>query len=384
MRKPYSTIILVSLFLISALTMVTSVKVSPEPLATVTGRVLYNGRPISEFTTMPAVFWAFNESSGQAFTISPSYNPSNGVYSIPNIPPGEHIISVYVDAAEPFNGQIGLAGDFEWTQYSVIVPEGQSVVYQDLPVKRIIHLTSPVDNRAEVGYVGGPKDTYLLGAVVFRWDAIPEAAGYRVRITEYEEEPFRAVRGVLAVSTSNVSLKPNLPVSGENRFYMFDLSAVNSDGVEIAYLWVAYSNGYGFDYRFRIKELLLSILSPVNGSYSKSSAITVTWSASDSSIDHYEVKLDGGSWVDTGTTASHTFLGISDGSHMINVKAVDRFGNVKEAFVSFVINTSLIGGPGWIDDAALFGLIIVAVLGAITYAVKRKKKFPLPPPPPPS
>jgi len=72
----------------------------------------------------------------------------------------------------------------------------------------------------------------------------------------------------------------------------------------------------------------LVLYSPSNNSYTNETNITVTWTGSDNyGIDHYEVRLDGGDWIDKGTTTSHTFSNLTEGEHWIYVKAVDYAGN---------------------------------------------------------
>ncbi len=129
----------------------------------------------------------------------------------------------------------------------------------------------------------------------------------------------------------------------------------------------------------------ISITSPTNGTQVKSSSVQVTWTGSDADtgIDHYEVKLDDGSWLDVGTDTSHTFTGMSDGSHTIHVKAVDGADNSKIALVNFTVNTSLLLGPGWMDDIMIFAIIIIVIVVIVAAVVLvRRRKPPLPPPPP--
>jgi len=129
----------------------------------------------------------------------------------------------------------------------------------------------------------------------------------------------------------------------------------------------------------------LSITSPTNGTEIKSPSVSVTWTGSDADtgIDHYEVRLDDGSWGSVGTAISHTFSSVSDGSHTIHIKAVDGAENSKTALVNFTVNTSILLGPGWMDDILIFAVIIIAIVSIIiVIALVRRKKPKLPPPPP--
>jgi hypothetical protein len=72
----------------------------------------------------------------------------------------------------------------------------------------------------------------------------------------------------------------------------------------------------------------VDILSPSDGATMTTSVVEVTWVGSDatSGIDHYEIRLDSGSWINKGLSASHTFSGVTGDSHVVEVKAVDRAG----------------------------------------------------------
>jgi hypothetical protein len=82
-----------------------------------------------------------------------------------------------------------------------------------------------------------------------------------------------------------------------------------------------------------------TITSPSEGEKIQSSSVTVSWSGSDggSGLEKYEVKLDSGNWVSKGMLTSHTFAGVSDGSHSVYVKATDNAGNSKEFTKSFSV-----------------------------------------------
>ncbi|MCP8305228.1 MAG: SMP-30/gluconolactonase/LRE family protein [archaeon] len=126
----------------------------------------------------------------------------------------------------------------------------------------------------------------------------------------------------------------------------------------------------------------LSITSPTSGSKLTSSTVTVMWTGSDagSGIDHYEVKLDGGSWIDAGTATSHEFTGVGDGSHTVRVKAVDEVGNSKEATVNFTVSTGIIFGLD-LTTLAIIGAAIVVVIVVVAYLILRGRRPPTPAPP---
>ncbi len=73
----------------------------------------------------------------------------------------------------------------------------------------------------------------------------------------------------------------------------------------------------------------LNITAPENNSYISVNSLQISWSGEDnaSGIDHHEIKLDDGDWLNVGTTTSYIFADIGEDSHIILVKAVDRAGN---------------------------------------------------------
>ncbi|MCP8318692.1 MAG: Ig-like domain-containing protein, partial [Candidatus Methylarchaceae archaeon HK01B] len=134
----------------------------------------------------------------------------------------------------------------------------------------------------------------------------------------------------------------------------------------------------------------ISITSPTNGSEIKSSTVNVVWTGSDSGsgIDHYEVKLDGGSWINVGTATSHEFTGVTDGIYTVYVKAVDKVGNWKEAMVNFTVSTGIIFGLDLTTMAIIIAAVVVVIVAAIVvvivvtvYLIIKGRRPPTPAPP---
>jgi hypothetical protein len=122
---------------------------------------------------------------------------------------------------------------------------------------------------------------------------------------------------------------------------------------------------------------LITITSPKSGSDIRSSTIVIDWSGLDetSGIDHYKIRLDENSWISLETSTTYKFDSISDGSHIIDVEATDKAGNSRQTRINLVVNTSLIGGPGWTDDMIVFGTIVaVAAIAIGLFLIRRHKK----------
>jgi hypothetical protein len=69
----------------------------------------------------------------------------------------------------------------------------------------------------------------------------------------------------------------------------------------------------------------------------------VTWSGGDSTsgISGYQVAMDGGAWTFVpASTVSYIFNGLSDGSHIAKVRALDGAGNTADSSITFVVDAT--------------------------------------------
>jgi hypothetical protein len=129
-------------------------------------------------------------------------------------------------------------------------------------------------------------------------------------------------------------------VDGESETWTISTSVTlpsQSDGSHVFYVKArdnAWNIGTESSFEFHIDTTppSVTISSPAEGETTQSSSITVVWSGSDagSGVDWYEVRLDSGSWIYKATSSSHTFTGLSEGSHTVYIRAVDNVGNSQE------------------------------------------------------
>jgi outer membrane protein assembly factor BamB len=100
-----------------------------------------------------------------------------------------------------------------------------------------------------------------------------------------------------------------------------------------------------------------------NGTAVSSSKITINYLNSNQSTTKYEVKVDGGAWVNTGSSTSYTASGLSLGDHSIEVRAVDADGGVVDSQkVNFVVDV-------WVppaSNAVASGVVIASSIGLIS------------------
>jgi len=96
---------------------------------------------------------------------------------------------------------------------------------------------------------------------------------------------------------------------------------------------------------FTVDTLLptLSISSPADNTHFNVATVTVTWSGSDthSGIQGYRYRLDGGSWSGLASAIAHTFAGLSDGTHVLDIEALDNANNSATASRTFYVDTAL-------------------------------------------
>jgi len=109
--------------------------------------------------------------------------------------------------------------------------------------------------------------------------------------------------------------------------------------------------------------------------------VTISWTSSDSTsgVDRFEVSIDGGAFTSVGTTMSHNFQGLADGTHNVTVKSIDAAGNEITQTVEFTIDTSGTGG-GASGDLMLYGsiaaVIVLVVVITIVLMMRKRKSSP--------
>lgn len=129
---------------------------------------------------------------------------------------------------------------------------------------------------------------------------------------------------------------------GDSLTLTYNLTAVKAGTVRLSAPFIG-RNYTGIVYCNKIIETTpptVSITSPSNSTMFNASSVTVNWTGNDtiSGIGHYEVRIDGGSWSSVGMSTSHTFNGLSNSSHTVDVRAFDLAGNNANTSVSFTVS----------------------------------------------
>jgi len=127
----------------------------------------------------------------------------------------------------------------------------------------------------------------------------------------------------------------------------------------------------------------IAVAHPLPDSKISRDSVTIEWNGADyvSEIDHYEVQVDGGSWIPMGTATSFELKDLQDKWYGVTVKAVDKSGNTATSTVSFGIYTSIWSQNGPYQGIPLYVLIIgIIVAGLVCYIlVQRHTKQTEPP-----
>ncbi len=226
----------------------------------------YYGRPISQITDAVAEIRCLTEDwpavEVEALVL---YDGVAERYEVRGLGPGRYWVDVFVDAAEPFNGERGFGLDFEGVGSFEISGDG-GVVEADVHLTKHIRLTAPVDNLSTLGGAEDGKNAYPPGPLLFSWEEVPEAETYFVHVGVWGEGFSSFLGGtttvpveeVLARELKETSVELDLEESREGEFYGFEVTAFESDagsgrGAQVASLSVRYSGKrYGPGYYFRI------------------------------------------------------------------------------------------------------------------------------------
>jgi beta-lactam-binding protein with PASTA domain len=186
------------------------------------------------------------------------YDIKLGEVTVYNAPAGEFVILVKVD--EDHNGY-PRAGDLR-SEWDAFLASDQDTVRGDIELDTIVHLIEPVDNAFAIPrHDKQTFDLYERDELVFRWDSVPGATEYLVRIWEWQYEPVKKQLGeVVNYRTDQTNYRADLPSSSAGRFYSFKVHAYDRGAQpESAYLgglYIEYSCSPGTEeagYEFRVR-----------------------------------------------------------------------------------------------------------------------------------
>jgi len=97
------------------------------------------------------------------------------------------------------------------------------------------------------------------------------------------------------------------------------------------------------DYNLDTAKPLLTVTSPSPNQIFSTRSLTSTWIGSDdgSGLAGYEVSSDDNQWVDLAFATTHDFNDLSEGNHLIMVRALDNLGHATEVLVPVFVDTTV-------------------------------------------
>lgn len=123
-------------------------------------------------------------------------------------------------------------------------------------LSRLIHLLSPVDNRFPVTALDAQctgKAPTLPTTLPVAWRTLGPKAVFTWRVRKVRCQPFAILESVAAATTTGNRAELNLPPSGPNEGWIFELRA-NEQGRETGRLLTLDEQGMHWHYRFRTQN----------------------------------------------------------------------------------------------------------------------------------
>ncbi len=218
-------------------------------LHSISGRLLFDGKPLKINPKSYVSIWLRDESSGKSANIQVDFNVRKGSIYVENLPPGEYGMSINIDSNKS-NPPL-YPGDYRtWANFKI--KPGYSIK-RDLDMVKIIHLTEPQDNNQIIKKWSNPCGNKMshISPVTFRWDSLGNDVIYHYRIRYNECEPYKFGELVEFGNTTDTHIMLKLPRSEQNRQYMISIMAIKENR-QIGSLMTHGDNGYGWDYRFLV------------------------------------------------------------------------------------------------------------------------------------
>ncbi len=123
----------------------------------------------------------------------------------------------------------------------------------------------------------------------------------------------------------------------------------------------------------------IRIVSPQDHEVVTTSDVTVEWEGEDeiSGIDRYQIRIDGGEWKEPDSDSRHTFVGLQEGEHTVEIRAYDRAGNAANRTVTFELEVE--EEPPYfiwfiIGLSVTAGALFLIRVGLVMMNKKRKEK----------
>jgi hypothetical protein len=206
-----------------------------------TGTLRHGGVPMPTITSIEPTFWFRDEASGTTYEQAiASYSPSTGGYEIQNLS-GTIGMSIVFHVA----GEVStLPGNYRL--WKIVDETASSPLDIEMPI--IIHIIRPWDNGIIRDWI--PPYPYYSPSLTFRWDAVPGASRYVVRLQECKN-------GVCTDILSDQNVQGtvhhvSLPHSAVDEHYECIVQAFMGSEV-IGTNLTTFSGGYG-SHKFKVRS----------------------------------------------------------------------------------------------------------------------------------
>ena len=207
---------------------VKTVPPTPQPTSTPTptptglmfrGRLLFDGKPITNVTTDKPTFWFRDEDANNAPKTLNDYQRESGEFKIWGLSPGNFIAIIKIDMNK--NNPLDYPGDLRGAKIFRIERGANPDLEVDM--EQIIHLTSPRDNDGEIG------ESTFSGPVTFRWEplGVGESYYYSLKIVDCQNNNILhaiAENAITEMPRDFNALKPNK----QGECYSFSLFAMKN------------------------------------------------------------------------------------------------------------------------------------------------------------
>lgn len=216
----------------------------------ITGRLLYDGKPIGVDKNVLVSFWMRDEDTGKKADYQIKFDPADSAFYVDSLRPGKYGVSIDVDK-NSLNA-ISYPGDYRaWANFEI--KKGYSIK-RDINLDQIIHLTAPQDNNKLIDGWSNPcgDKKSFDSPLKISWKSQGIGVRYTYTVRNNPCEPFSYGEPVAQGSTTKTSVTLRLPRTSQNKQYMLELKAYR-DNLLIGSLITHGKNGMGWDYRFLIK-----------------------------------------------------------------------------------------------------------------------------------
>lgn len=219
------------------------------------GNLSFAGISMGTMTSVTPTFHCWSAYTGEPIGITTSYNPDGAAYSIDGIPDDFVCVSIIFHTSGTFNTQAGNYHCTQWLSPGDMTEEER--LNNDINMQLIMHTTEPFDNSL-IGPSVYQPDPVRKAPVVFRWDPIYTADYYLLYIDVYRDDNhplgWACVERICEESTMSTSYIADLPLSNPMEHYQATIETYNASNDKIAYYMTTYSDGSGWDYRFKVRN----------------------------------------------------------------------------------------------------------------------------------